>query len=171
MIGARNNVMGLGRRRETTSQRARTRRTRWVGRTCRTRSVRWRARWFLVRPHGFLPGADCSLWRMLCRRSNSVALVIGIELLRGKTWISDLCQRTTPVRTGSQRRRGRSWRRLLRLRCAPLRSSGSMQAGWLVSLRMNVLRNWSTAWVWHTVRSLSILQKLQSSFNVDIAWI
>lgn len=62
-------------------------------------------------------------------------------------------------------------RRLLGLRCAPLRSGRSMYRGRLVGLRVHVLRYRSIALVRGASRRLSILQKLQASLDVYVGWV
>lgn len=59
-------------------------------------------------------------------------------------------------------------RRLLGLRCAPLRSSRTMYRGRLVGLRVHVLWYRSIALVRGAGRCLSVLQKLQASLNVYV---
>jgi hypothetical protein len=58
--------------------------------------------------------------------------------------------------------------RLLRLRSTPLRSSRSVNRSRLVSLRVDILGNWGVALVGGACRSLTVLQKLQTSLDVDV---
>lgn len=58
--------------------------------------------------------------------------------------------------------------RLLRLRCAPLRSSGTMHRRWLIGLRMDVLRSRSIARIGYPRRVLSVLEELQACLDVYV---
>jgi hypothetical protein len=105
---------------------------------------------------------------MLRRGTTAIALIIRVKLLRGQAWVSNLSQWSVPLWT-SQRRRCRALGRLLRLRSSPLWGDRSMNRSRLVSLRMNVLWNWDAALVRYTSRRLSILEKLETSFDVDVS--
>jgi hypothetical protein len=103
---------------------------------------------------------------MLSRWADTLALLIRIERLGRQARISNLSQRAIPT-SRTKSRWSRSLRRLSRLR-TPLRSGRAMDRGWLIRLRVNVLRYRSVALVRGTCWSLTVLKELQTSLDVDI---
>jgi hypothetical protein len=103
---------------------------------------------------------------MLRWRADTLTLLVRVERLGWEARVPDLSKRTIPASTAKSRG-SRSLRRLRRLR-APLRSSRPMYRRRLVSLRVNILRNWSIALVGGSSRSLAVLQKLQTSLDMDV---
>jgi hypothetical protein len=81
MVGARSNMVRLWRWRHATTHRSRTRRWR-ASRPLRTRPTSRRARRLCVGPRCFLPWASRSLRSVLSRRTDALALLIWVQLLR-----------------------------------------------------------------------------------------
>jgi hypothetical protein len=160
------NMVRLRRRRHATTHRPRS----WGWRADRSRgtwAVGGRTRRLAVHSRRRLPRAHRALRCVLRWWANPLALLIRVELLGRQSWVAYLGQRTIPYRATERRRSWALWR-LLRLRRAPLRSSGSMYRCWLIGLRMNVLRSRGIARIGCTRRVLSVLEELQACLDMYV---
>ena len=102
----------------------------------------------------------------MSRRTDSLALLIWVQLLRWEARLTDLSEWSVPPRRKGWG--GRTLRRLLRLRSTPLWSSRSVDRRRLIGLGMYVLRDGGIALVRSTCRCLPVLQKLQAGLDMNV---